>query len=247
MAEVKYRRILLKISGEGLCRPGTTGIDSEQLQRIGKEIKSVADLGVELGLVIGGGNIVRGSDLASRVSIAETTAHYMGMLGTVINALAVQEVLESIGVMTRVQSAISIDSVCERVVRRRAIRHLEKGRVVVFAAGTGNPFVTTDTAAALRASEIGADVLLKATKVDGVYDSDPATNASATMYDRLSYGEVINGRLGVMDLSAIVMCEQNRIPIVVFNLKKEGNMRAVVQGEHVGTMVCENGSEGKSN
>ncbi|MEE9295944.1 MAG: UMP kinase [Phycisphaerae bacterium] len=237
MSDVKYRRVVLKISGEGLCRPHTTGIDADELRRIGTEIKSVAELDVQLGLVIGGGNIVRGSALASEINIAEPAAHYMGMLGTVINAIAVQEVLESMGVDTRVQSAVAVDPVCEKFVRRRAIRHLEKGRVVVFAGGTGNPFVTTDSAAALRASEIGADVLLKATKVDGVYTADPVKDPTARLHHRLSFDEFIDSRLGVMDLAAMVMCQQNRIPVVVFNLKKTGNMRAVVMGERVGTIV----------
>ncbi len=237
MADLKYRRVVLKISGEGLCRQGTSGIDAEELQRIGAEIKLVVESGVELGLVIGGGNIVRGGDLAKKIKIAEPAAHYMGMLGTVINAIAVQEVLESIGVETRVQSAIAIDRVCEKFVRRRAMRHLEKGRVVVFAAGTGNPFVTTDTAAALRASEIGADALLKATKVDGVYSADPMSDPDAQLHEDLTYNEFIDSRLKVMDLSAMVMCQQNHIPVVVFNLKESGNMRKVVEGERVGTVV----------
>ncbi len=239
MPRLKYRRIVLKISGEGLCRSGTTGVDGEQLERVAGEIKSVADLGVELGLVIGGGNIVRGSDLAERLGIEAAVAHYMGMLGTMINALAVQEVLEKMGVDTRVQSAIAIDHVCEKFVRRRAIRHLQKGRVVVFAAGTGNPFVTTDTAAALRASEIGADALFKATKVDGVYTADPAKDPTATRHQRLSYNEFIDNRLAVMDLSAIVMCQQNKIPVVVFNLETSGNMRAAAEGRAIGTVVAE--------
>lgn len=237
MGDLKYRRVLLKISGEGLCREGTTGIDAEELQRIGAEIKGVVDSGVELGLVIGGGNIVRGGELARKIKIAEPAAHYMGMLGTVVNAIAVQEVLESMGLQTRVQSAIAIDRVCEPFVRRRANRHLEKGRVVVFAAGTGNPFVTTDSAAALRAAEIGANALLKATKVDGVYSADPSTHPDAEFHTMLSYDQFIDRRLKVMDLSAMVMCQQNRIPVVVFNLKKPGNMRAVVDGKLVGTVV----------
>lgn len=239
MADLKYRRVVLKISGEGLCREGTRGIDAQELQRIGVEIKSVVELGVELGLVIGGGNIVRGGDLARKIKIAEPAAHYMGMLGTVINAVAIQEVLESMGLATRVQSAIAIDRVCERFVRRRAMRHLEKGRVVVFAAGTGNPFVTTDTAAALRASEIGADALLKATKVDGVYTADPNTDPDARLHKHLTCNEFIDKRLKVMDLSAMVMCQQNEIPVVVFNMKESGNMRAVLAGDAVGTIVCD--------
>ena len=239
MPDLAYKRIVLKISGEGLCTPGTGGIDAGELERIGHEIKAVVDIGTQVGLVIGGGNIVRGGDLAKRIQIDETAAHYMGMLATVINAIAVQEVLESIGVDTRVQSAIAIDRVCESFVRRRAIRHLEKGRVVVFAGGTGNPFVTTDTAAALRASEIGADALLKATKVDGVYTADPVNNPDAEMHTQLTYNEFLDRRLGVMDLSAILMCQQNRIPVVVFNLRESGNMRAVVEGRAIGTIVAE--------
>ncbi len=237
MAELKYKRIVLKISGEGLCATGGDGIDADELRRIGEEIRGVVDLGVELCLVIGGGNIIRGGDLAKRIAIEEVAAHYMGMLATVINAMALQEILESLGIPTRVQSAIAIDRVCEPFVRRRAIRHLEKGRVVIFAAGTGNPFVTTDSCAALRASEIGADVLLKATKVDGVYTADPETDPEAVLHKHIGYDQVIDARLQVMDLSAMVMCQQNRIPVIVFNLKKSGNMRAVAQGEEVGTLV----------
>ncbi|HEY3245269.1 MAG TPA: UMP kinase [Phycisphaerae bacterium] len=239
MAEPKYKRVLLKISGEGLCRPGGFGIDGEELQRIGREIKLVADLGVQLSVVVGGGNIVRGNVIAKESWIEEATGHYMGMLGTVINALAVQEVLEKLGVQTRVQSAIVVERVCESFIRRRALRHLEKGRVVIFAGGTGNPFVTTDSAAALRASELKAEVVLKATKVDGVYTSDPVRNADAKMYARLTFNQVIDQRLQVMDLSAVDMCQRNHIPIVVFNLKKPGNMRAVVTGEPIGTYVGE--------
>ena len=198
MAEPKYRRVLLKISGEGLCTPGSTGIDGEQLERVAGEIKLVVDLGVEVCVVVGAGNIIRGSAIAHDSPIEETTGHYMGMLSTVINALAVQDTLESLGVPTRVQSALAVDNVCEKFIRRRAIRHLEKGRVVIFAAGTGNPFVTTDTGAALRSAEVRADALLKATKVDGVYTADPATDATATRIERLTYNEVIDRRLRVM-------------------------------------------------
>ncbi len=239
MAEPRYKRVLLKISGEGLCRAGGFGIDGEELRRIGHEIKLVAELGVQLCVVIGGGNIVRGSVIAKDSFIDEATGHYMGMLGTVINALAIQEALESLGVQTRVQSAIAVDRVCEKFIRRRALRHLEKGRAVIFAGGTGNPFVTTDSAAALRASEMGSDVVLKATKVDGVYDADPVKNAAARKYERLTFNQVIDQRLQVMDLSAVDMCQRNRIPIIVFNLKKPGNMRAVVCGEAIGTCVGE--------
>jgi len=236
-AEIKYPRVLLKISGEGLCRPGGFGIDGEELQRIGAELKKVHDLGVEVAVVVGGGNIVRGSQIAKTTDIEEVTGHYMGMLGTVINALAVQDTLESLGVPTRVQSAINVDRVCEKFIRRRAIRHLEKGRLVIFASGTGNPFVTTDTGAALRASEIGASAVLKATKVDGVYDSDPEGNPDAKLYGHLSYNQVIDQRLKVMDVAAIDLCMRSNIPIVVFNLKQPGHMSEVVAGKPIGTLV----------
>ena len=238
---IKYQRVLLKISGEGLCRPGGFGIDGEELQRIGAEIKVVRELGGEVAVVIGGGNIVRGSQIARSSNIEEVTGHYMGMLGTVINALAVQDTLEGLGVPTRVQSAVAVDRVCEKFIRRRAIRHLEKKRVVIFAGGTGNPFVTTDTGAALRASEIGADVLLKATKVEGVFDDDPVSNPQAKLLAHLSYNAVINARLKVMDVSAIDMCQRNRIPIIVFDLKRAGNMRDVVLGKSIGTLVDADG------
>lgn len=237
MATPKYKRVLLKISGEALCKPGTGGIDGERLRRLADEVKLVVDLGVQVCVVVGGGNIVRGSAIAKDSPIEESTGHYMGMLGTVINALAVQDTLESIGVPTRVQSAIAVDRVCEKFIRRRAIRHLEKGRVVIFAAGTGNPFVTTDTGAALRCAEIGVDVLLKATKVDGVYTADPLTDASAKRIERLTFNEVIDKRLEVMDVSAVDMCQRNRVPIIVLDVNQPGNMRDVVQGKKVGTLI----------
>lgn len=237
MAEPKYGRVLLKISGEGLCKIGQGGIDGAEVRKLADEIKLVVELGTQVGVVVGGGNIVRGSVIAKDSPIEETTGHYMGMLATVINALAVQDTLESLGVPTRVQSAVAIEAVCERFIRRRAIRHLEKGRVVIFAGGTGNPFVTTDTGAALRAAEIRADVLLKATKVDGVYTADPMTDPSATRIERLTYNEVIDRRLGVMDLSAVDLCQRSRVSIIVLDLKKPGNIRAVVQGESVGTLI----------
>ncbi len=237
MTNPGYRRVLLKISGEGLCAPNRTGIDGAELKRLANEIKLVVELGVQLAVVVGGGNIVRGSTIAKDSPIEEATGHYMGMLATVINAIAVQDTLESIGVPTRVQSAIAVDRVCEKFIRRRAVRHLEKGRVVIFGGGTGNPFVTTDTGGALRASEIAADVLLKATKVDGVYTADPMTDPDAKRIDHLTYDEVINRRLGVMDVSAVDLCQRTGIPIIVFNLRKKGNMRAVVMGEDVGTAI----------
>jgi len=242
MANVKYNRVLLKISGEGLCRTGGFGIDAEELKRIGREIKAVCELGTQLAVVVGGGNIVRGSEIAAHGGIEEVTGHYMGMLGTVINALAVQDTLELLGLTTRVQSAVAVDRVCEKFIRRRAIRHLEKGRVVIFAGGTGNPFVTTDTGAALRASEIGADVLLKATKVDGVYDSDPVKDPAARLLSHLSYNAVIDARLKVMDVSAIDMCQRNGVPVIVFNLKRSGSMRDVVLGKPIGTLIDRTGA-----
>ena len=237
MAEPKYRRVLLKVSGEGLCAPGNTGIDGEQLERLAEEIKHVVDLGVEVCVVVGGGNIVRGSVIAKDSAIEETTGHYMGMLATIINALAVQDTLESMGVPTRVQSALAIDPLCERFIRRRAIRHMEKGRVVIFGGGTGNPFVTTDTGAALRSAEVRVDVLLKATKVDGVYTADPVKDPTAKRIEHLTYNEVIDRRLGIMDVSAIDLCQRSGIPIIVLNLKKPGNMREVVLGAGVGTLI----------
>lgn len=237
MPEPKYRRVVLKISGEALCGTGKTGIDGEELQRLAEELKLVVDLGVQICVVVGGGNLVRGSIIAKDSPIEETTGHYMGMLATVMNAIAVQDTLESIGVPTRVQSALAIDRVCEKFIRRRAIRHLEKGRLVIFAAGTGNPFVTTDTGAALRAAEVRANALLKATKVDGVYTSDPVTDPSATRIERLTYNEVIDKRLGIMDVSAVDLCQRSGIPIIVLNLKQPGNMRAVIQGVGVGTLI----------
>ncbi|HUU83286.1 MAG TPA: UMP kinase [Phycisphaerae bacterium] len=233
----KYQRVVLKISGEGLCRAGHRGIDGEELQRISNEIKLVADLGVQLAVVVGGGNIVRGDTLAAEAPIDVVTGHYMGMLSTVINALAVQDALEATGVATRVQSAVAVDRVCEKFIRRRAMRHLEKGRVVIFAGGTGNPFVTTDSAGALRASEIGADVVLKATKVDGVYAADPVQDPSAELFEHLTYDQVIDQRLEVMDVAAIDLCRRNGIPIIVFNLKLPGHMRAVVEGQRIGTLI----------
>jgi len=238
-SKAKFQRVLLKISGEGLCGTGKTGIDGRELSRLAEEIKLVVELGVQLAVVVGGGNLVRGHVIAQDSPIEETTGHYMGMLATVMNAIAVQDTLEAIGVPTRVQSAITVDRVCERFIRRRAIRHLEKGRVVIFAGGTGNPFVTTDTGGALRATEIRADVLLKATKVDGVYSADPEKDASAEQIPHLSYNDVIDRRLGVMDVSAVDLCQRSGIPIIVFNLKKPGNMRAVVEGQRIGTIIDE--------
>jgi len=235
----RYRRIVLKISGEGFCQPGGFGLDGETINRIAAEIDTVARLGVQVAVVVGGGNFLRGASLAEDSDIHPASAHYMGMLATVINALALQETLEAHGRVTRVQSAIPIAPVCEPFIRRRCISHLEKGRIVILGAGTGRPFVTTDSAAALAAVELGADVLLKATKVDGVYSADPMKDRSAKRYGALTYNQVINDRLKVMDVSAIDMCQQHGVPIVVFSLMKPGNMRRAVLGEPVGTTIDE--------
>lgn len=232
-----YHRIQLKLSGEGLAGPEGFGIGDEALGRIAAEIKDVHDLGVQVAVTIGGGNILRGGTFASQSRIPEATAHYMGMLATVMNSLALQETLESMGVSARVMSSITIGSVCEPFDRRRCIRHLEKGRVVILAAGTGRPFVTTDTAAALAAAELSADALFKATQVDGVYSDDPKKVPTAEFYKHLSYDRVINERLKVMDLSAVDMCQRNNIAIVVFNLHQPGNMKRILQGESIGTTV----------
>lgn len=233
-----HRRVLLKLSGESFAKPGAFGIDAEELAVIAGEVASAAALGVQLAVVVGGGNIIRGARLAAAGHIEQSTADYMGMLGTVINALALREKLLTLGVDSRVLSALEVRSVAEPFIRGRAIRHLEKGRVVILAAGTGNPFFTTDTCASLRARELECGVLLKATKVDGVYDSDPAKNPDAKRYSTLTFTDAINQQLGVMDLTAMAMCRQHRIPVVVFDFKAAGNIRRVVSGERVGTMVC---------
>ena len=233
----RYPRVLLKISGEGLCPPGEFGIHPEPLQRIAGEIHQVLELGVQVAVVCGGGNFLRGASFSKDLGIEIATADYMGMLATVLNALALQEALEQLGHPTRVQSALSIQRACEPFIRRRAIRHLEKGRVVVLAAGTGNPHVTTDSCAALRAVELKANALLKATKVDGVYDDDPKLNPDAKLFQHLTYDEVIDRRLKVMDVSAIDVCQQHGVPVIVFNLFKPGTMRRVVMGESLGTYV----------
>jgi uridylate kinase len=233
-----YRRILLKLSGEALMGNGDYGIDPDVLSRIANEVKEVRALGVELGIVIGGGNIFRGAGLA-RAGMDRVTGDHMGMLATVINSLALQDALERVGCHARVMSALQIHEVSEDYIRRRAIRHMEKGRVTIFAAGTGNPFFTTDTAAALRAIEIGADVLVKGTKVDGVYTADPKRDPAARRYDRLSFDRVINDKLNVMDTTAVVMCRENRVPIRVFNLQQPGEFPRLAQGEDVGTLVTE--------
>ena len=233
---VKYKRVLLKLSGEGLMGDKEFGLDAPTVERIAGEIKVVHDMGVELSLVIGAGNIFRGVSAAAG-NIERTSADYMGMLATVMNALAMQSALEAIGISTRVQSAIPMDMVCEQFIRRRAIRHLEKGRVVIFAAGTGNPFFTTDTAAALRATEMGCDALIKGTQVDGVYSDDPKTNPDAERYEKLSYQDVLSQNLRVMDTSAIALARDNDLPILVFSLKESGAFADVVNGNGTFTIV----------
>ncbi|TCS64155.1 UMP kinase [Varunaivibrio sulfuroxidans] len=232
----KYRRVLLKLSGEGLMGDQQYGLDTDTVERIAGEVKSVYDMGVQVCLVIGAGNIFRGMSAAA-TKIERATADYMGMLATVMNALAMQSLLESLGVPTRVQSAIPMTTVCEPYIRRRAVRHLEKGRIVIFAAGTGNPYFTTDTAAALRAVEMNCDALLKGTQVDGVYSADPKKDPDAVRYDTLSYQEVLSQNLRVMDASAIALSRENELPILVFSIHKEGAFADVVRGEGHCTII----------
>ena len=235
-ASLKYRRIILKVTGEVLAGAQRYGIDSVMVRGFAEEIQEVHDMGCEMALVIGGGNIFRGLE-GTEGGMERATADTMGMLATVINSLALQDALEKIGVSTRVMSAIEMRQVAEPYIRRRATRHLEKGRVVLLAGGTGNPYFTTDTAASLRAMEIGAQVILKATKVDGVYDADPLKVQEAKRYDELSYIEVLNKELKVMDSTAISLCMDNRLPIIVFNIMEKGNIKRVVCGEGIGTLV----------
>jgi uridylate kinase len=231
-----YRRIVLKLSGEALAGSQGYGIDPPVLDRVGADIREVIDLGVQVAIVIGGGNIFRGI-AASAAGMDRATADYMGMLATIINALALQDALEKAGLQTRVLSAIEMRAVAEPYIRRRAIRHLEKGRVVIFAAGTGNPFFTTDTAGALRAVEIGADAIVKATKVDGIYSADPKKDPTARRIEKATYIEVLNQGLGVMDTTAISLCMDNKLPIIVFDLTQAGNIKRLVLGEPVGSIV----------
>jgi uridylate kinase len=232
----KYRRILLKISGELLAGDQGYGISPVVLDFIAGEVRSVVESGVELAVVIGGGNIFRGL-AASAKGMERASADYMGMLATMLNALALQNALERIDIDTRVQSAIEMRQLAEGYIRRRAIRHLEKKRVVIFAAGTGNPYFSTDTAAALRAMEIGAEVIMKGTKVDGIYEADPVTHPTAKMFDQLPYLSILNNNLMVMDSTAVSLCMTNNLPLIVFNLKEPGNLRRVVQGDRIGTLV----------
>ncbi len=233
---MKYRRILLKLSGEALMGEQEYGIDPNVLAYIAGEVSEVGSLGVQVGIVIGGGNIYRGVEGAAQ-GIDRVTGDHMGMLATVINALALQNALEERSIPTRLQTAIKMEQIAEPYIRRRAIRHLEKGRVVIFGAGTGNPYFTTDTAAALRATEIEADVIIKATRVDGIYDSDPELNANAVRYEHVTYAEVLEKKLRVMDLTAITLSEENSLPIIVFDMNSKGDLARLVQGESVGTTV----------
>ena len=236
MSELAYRRVLLKLSGEALMGAEDYGIDPVVIGRIAREIIEVREAGAEIGLVIGGGNIFRGAGLAAG-GMDRVTGDQMGMLATVINALAMQDALEKLGARVRVMSALKINDVCEDYIRRRAVRHLEKGRIAIFAAGTGNPFFTTDSGAALRAIEIGADLLLKATKVDGVYDRDPSKFPDATRYDQLTYDEVLTRDLQVMDTAAFALCRDSDVPLRIYDLSVPGNLMRILRGENIGTLV----------
>jgi uridylate kinase len=236
-AQPRYKRIILKISGEGFCPPGGFGVHRQPLDRVATEIGEVARLGVQIGVVCGGGNYLRGARHADDLGIDKATVDYMGMLGTVLNSLALQDALERLGHPTLIQSALAIDRVAERFDRRRCLEHLENGRLVILAAGTGNPHVTTDSCAAIRGVELQAEALLKGTKVDGVYDDDPARNPQARLFRHVTYAEVINRRLRVMDIGAAELCEQHGLPVIVFNLFKPGTLRRVVLGEDLGTVM----------
>lgn len=233
----RFRRVILKISGESFSRPGEFGIDPQELGHIAEEIAGALGQGVEIAVVVGGGNIIRGAQLAQKGRIDQATADSMGMLGTVINGLALKEALHALGKDARVLSAINLAAVTEPFIRARAHRHLDKGRVVILVAGTGNPFFTTDTAAALRAVELKADIVLKATKVDGIYTADPKKDPTATRYETLTFAEAIERQLGVMDLTALTMCMEHQVPVCVFDFRAKGNIRRVTSGERVGTLV----------
>jgi len=233
---MKYKRILLKLSGESLMGDKQYGIDNERVKQYAKEIKTVHDKGLEIAIVIGGGNIFRGLS-AEKSGMDRAQADYMGMLATVINSMALQDALEKVGIKTRLLTAIKMEQICEPFIRRRAVRHLEKGRVVIFGAGTGNPYFTTDSAAALRAIEIKADIVLKGTRVDGIYTADPEKDSTATRYKSLSFKEVYQRNLNVMDMTAFTLCEENELPIIVFDMNKTGNLMKVTDGEEIGTLV----------
>ena len=236
MSETKYKRILLKLSGEALMGTQNYGIDNVRLMQYGRQIKELVEIGIEVAIVIGGGNIYRGMQ-AEESGIDRVQGDHMGMLATMINGLSIQSALEALQVKTRLQSAIKMEQIAEPFIRRKAVRHLEKGRVVIFGAGTGNPYFTTDTAASLRAIEIEADVILKGTRVDGIYTADPEKDPSATKFETLSFEEVISKGLNVMDMTAFTLCRENNVPIIVFDMNNEGNLKKVVTGEKVGTLV----------
>ncbi len=237
MGECKYKRVLLKLSGESFCQPGQFGIDGASLESLAERIAEICKLGPEVAIVVGAGNFIRGETFSQQSHIPRNTADYMGMLVTIINACALQETLEKLGQPTRVMSAIEVAAMCEPFIRRRALRHFEQGRVVILAGGTGNPFFTTDTCAALRASELDADLLVKATKVEGVYSDDPKKNPEAKLLTRLSYGDVLKQGLRIMDHAAISLCRDNNIPIIVLNIFKKGNITRAICGEQVGTLI----------
>ena len=233
---MKYKRILLKLSGEALMGNKQFGIDNNRLMQYANEIKQIAEMGTEIGIVIGGGNIFRGVQ-AERGGMERTQGDYMGMLATMINSMALQAALESVGLYTRLQSAIEMKQIAEPFIKRKAVRHLEKGRIVIFGAGTGNPYFTTDSAASLRAVEIDADVILKGTRVDGVYDQDPEVNPSAKKYDSLTFDQAYENNLKVMDMTAFTLCKENDVPVIVFNMNKPGNLKKVIEGIEIGTLV----------
>lgn len=237
MSEIKYKRILLKLSGETFCEPGGFGIEGDPLESIAERIAAICKLGPEVAIVVGGGNFLRGETFSKQSHIPRHSADYMGMLATVINAVALQETLEKHGQPTRVLSAIKVDAICEPFIKRKCVRHLERGRVVILAGGTGNPFFSTDTCAALRASEIDVDLFIKATKVEGVYDDDPMKNPDAKLFDKLSFDDVIQKNLRVMDHAAASLCKENNIPVVVLNIFETGNITKAIKGEKVGTLV----------
>lgn len=238
MAKSKYNRVLLKLSGESFCEPGQFGIDGAKLKSIAERVKQLCQLGPQVAIVVGAGNFLRGQSFSEISQIPRNTADYMGMLATIINACALQETLEGLGQPTRVLSAIEVSAICEKFIRRRALHHLERGRVVILAGGTGNPFFTTDTCAALRASELDVNVVIKATKVEGVYSDDPMKNPDAELFDKLSYNDVLTKNLRIMDHAAISLCRENNISIVVLNIFKEGNIARAICGEQVGTLIC---------
>ncbi len=238
MANSKYKRVLLKLSGESFCEPGGFGIDGPALTSIASRILEARELGPEVAVVVGAGNFLRGEHFSEVSQIPRNTADYMGMLATIINACALQETLEKLGQPTRVLSAIEVSAICEKFIRRRALRHLDRGRVVILAGGTGNPFFTTDTCAALRASELDVDLVIKATKVDGVYSDDPKKNPDAKLFEKLSYADILEKNLRVMDHSAISLCRDNDIGIIVLNIFKKGNIAKAICGEHIGTLIA---------